>query len=350
MDQSFRTLRVVDGMIRVPTEGPVEIDPPASIPARYGPGKARWALTPELVGMMERICRARFDVQQLLPTIEDDWTEVQAQGKRLTKNGDPINLASSSDVIESIAQSVYASTKIEGEEVYAKDVPLAIVGRVDPRASAEDDYPLRIKGAQETYKAYIWALSRPTPLAGGGVISSDFIVELHERMFSASKPDVAGKLKSVRNQIAIGERILLRMLPPERAAEFLTRLCDRLNSQFLIADNSGRYSKLMAVGEFIVDFLAIHPFGDGNGRIARLLSTYLLERAGFRFARFYSLDSVILDRHVEYYQVLLDSQRAWYTNREDLSPWIGFYLSCVFSQWLRAHEEILRRRATRNGA
>jgi len=295
--------------------------------------------------MLERVCLARFEVQRLTASTGDEWPEVLAQSRKLPANGDPIDLVSPDEVIPSIAQSVYASTRIEGEEVFVEDMPLAIVGKADLRQPDQDDYRIRVLGAQDAYKAYVWALAHPTPLSGGGVVSSEFILELHARMFSRSKPAVAGRLKSKPNQVAVGERVLITMLAPERVPEFLDRLCDRINGDFRVAETSGRYSKLLAIGEFIVDFLAIHPFADGNGRSARLLSTYLLEQAGFRFARFYSLDSVILDRHAEYYQVLLASQRGWYTEDEDLSPWIDFYLSCVFAQWLRAHEEIRRRQA-----
>ena len=294
--------------------------------------------------MLERICLARFDVQRMMPTLDDSWREVEEQYSKLRASDDPIDLPTPEQVIPTLAQSVYASTRIEGEEVLAHEVPLAIVGQVDQKQSSSDDYASRVKGAQDAYKAYVWALSQPSPLHGGGLVSSEFVIELHRRMFSRTKPRAAGRFKDSANQIELGGRVVLRMLDPERVVEFIERLCTRLNSQFLIAENTGRYSKLIAVGEFVLDLLAIHPFADGNGRIARLLSTYLLERAGFHFARFYSLDSVILDRQTEYYRVLLDSQRGWYTQEENLSPWIEFYISAVFAQWLRALEEIRRHR------
>lgn len=341
---TIRTLRVGSRVLQIPAGGPIVIDPESSIPANYGPGKTRWSISPETIGMIERICRARFEVQSLVPGVTEEWTEVKQQSAKFSGGQDVVlQLDSTDEVIGTIAQSVYASTKIEGEEVFAEDVPLAIIGRPSAREAVQDDYPDRVKGSQDTYKAYIWALSQPSPLAGGGLINVDFIFQLHKHMFFRTKPAAAGKPKSANNQIVFGERALLTMLPFERVEEFLTRLCDRLNSQFKIADNSGRYSKLLAIGEFVLDFLAIHPFGDGNGRTARLLSTYLLERAGFHFARFYSLDSVILDRHAEYYHVLFESQRHWYAGDEDITPWIEFYMSSIFAQWLRAHEEILRR-------
>jgi len=345
MEGEYRTIRLASGMKKVQPQGPIIINPTGDTPANYGPGKSRWILSPEYAGILERICRARFEAHRLIPDLTDNWTEVEAQLPKIPENGDPIQLDEPDEIIATLAQSVYASTKIEGEEVYAEDMPLAIVGDAHIRQKGQDDYDLRVIGTQDTYKAYIWALSQSFPLAGGQTISSQFICELHQRMFSRTKPDTTGLLKKRPNQIMMGNVIVMKMLEPDRVENLLNRLCNRLNSQFMIADNTGRYSKLLAIGEFIVDLLAIHPFDDGNGRIARLLSTYLLERAGFHFARFYSLDSVILDRHSEYYQCLLESQRVWYSSEEDLTPWINFYLSCVFSQWLRAYEEIQHRSA-----
>lgn len=351
MTQKVSTVRVGSRVLELPDGGPVVINPQSSVPANFGPGKSRWRISAEAVGMLERICCARFDVQRLIPDLPAEWEEVKAQSRmlKILEVGAPLKITSTEEVIATIAQSVYASTRIEGEEVFAEDVPLAIVGRTDTRQSVQDDYAERLKGSQDTYKAYIWALSQPSPLAGGGLINIAFLADLHRLMFSRTKPLHAGRFKDHDNRIEVGGKPVLVMLPHERVSEFLSRLCDRLNSQFQIAENVGRYSKLLAIGEFVLDFLAIHPFADGNGRTARLLSTYLLERAGFHFARFYSLDSVILDRQSEYYQVLFDSQKDWYTGREDITPWVEFYMSCIFAQWLRAHEEILRHRTNGKG-
>jgi Fic family protein len=103
---------------------------------------------------------------------------------------------------------------------------------------------------------------------------------------------------------------------------------------------SGDPSRFLTTAEFILDFLAIHPFHDGNGRTARLLSTYLLERCGYHFARFYPLDNVILENRDAYYEALFLAQRRWYEADEDLSPWIEFYTDMVFNQYGRALQRV----------
>jgi len=97
---------------------------------------------------------------------------------------------------------------------------------------------------------------------------------------------------------------------------------------------------LLAAAEFLCDFLAIHPFQDGNGRTARLLSTFLLERGGYHFTSVYPFDQVVLDTRAEYYEALNMSQRFWHTPQEDLSSWIKYFVGAVFEQWERAHRRI----------
>jgi Fic family protein len=96
----------------------------------------------------------------------------------------------------------------------------------------------------------------------------------------------------------------------------------------------------LATAEFILDFLAIHPFHDGNGRAARLLSTYLLERSGYHFARFYPVDNIILENREAYYDALFSSQRRWYQVDEDLTPWVEFYTDVIFNQYVRAFQRV----------
>src|SRR6185437_6650499 len=84
---------------------------------------------------------------------------------------------------------------------------------------------------------------------------------------------------------------------------------------------------------FACDFLAIHPFRDGNGRMARFLSSYLLERGGYHFSSVYPLDRVVLDSRGAYYEALNASQRHWHTKDEDLSSWIEYFVGVVFGQW-----------------
>jgi Fic family protein len=335
-----RTVRVGPGkVIQIPEE-PIRLNPDGLHPRK----QKRWTIGPHIAGMMERLARARYEIAELMPSQSQQWLELTEQQRRLTQEDAPVveGLQSEEEVISAIAQSVYASSAIEGEAVHVKDVNLAIVGRIDNREGYKEDYAERVRTARSIYSAYVWTLAHSFPLEGAKAITVDFIREVHRRMFVATRPDIAGKWKERPNRIQWGNRLVLEMVPPSRVEELLSALCDRINDQFNQADTNGRYSKLMATAEFVLDFLAIHPFADGNGRTARLLSTYLLERSAYHFARFYALDTVILDRQQDYYLALFQSQMNWYSESEDLTPWTDFYIQAIFAQWLRAHEEILK--------
>lgn len=317
-----------------PLPAPSVLDPPATSPERQGAD--RYRLSSALLGQLERLAQTRFVIRDLTNEDFDQWREVDKQSEKL--NMEPratIAGLEAYDIIQPIAQSVYCSSAIEGEAVHKEQMDLAIIGD----AHVDDDRATTIRSI---YTAYIWALSRPFPLEGGDnvVLTPVFIKNVHRLMFGATRPTHAGQYKKKDNVIKRGDQALARMLPHHRVADFLDALCSRLNQQFLDSMRHGSASKFLSTGEFICDFLSVHPFDDGNGRVARLLSTYLLERAGYHFARFYALDAVILERHVQYYEALLSAQRHFYLSDEDLTPWMEYYIDSVYTQWLRAYQNI----------
>lgn len=170
-----------------------------------------------------------------------------------------------------------------------------------------------------------------------------FILDVHQRMFR--KLPYAGKLKTER--IVINGRPLYHIttLPPERCEEFLAVLCARTNAKLDDARVHANESIVLSIAEFLCDFLAIHPFQDGNGRVARLLSTYLLERYGYRFARFAPIDSVVLETRADYYEALCKAQSNWLLPDEDLTPWIWYYVKSVYQQCRVAWERVIARQA-----
>jgi Fic family protein len=275
--------------------------------------KRKWKINKNTIGHIERLAKSKFEISSLTDDDIEKWLEKE-------------------DYHESIAMSVYASSEVEGEGIYVKDMKVAVTDV--PETENVDEYELRKAGINAMYRTYFYALSRDFPLEGGKAVSRPFILNLHEKMFKETKPTIAGNLKAKCNQIKRDGKIVVVALPPELSSPYLDAICDALNEKFKAADESGSYSKLIAIAEFLVDFLAIHPFSDGNGRIARLLSTYLLEKSQFHFARFYSLDSIILEKKTEYYNSLYNSQKNWGTVDEDLSDWLNFYIEVVYMQYM----------------
>jgi Fic family protein len=287
------------------------IDPANSSPTRTG---LRYELSPYTLGQLEKIGQARFEIGRL--TADDFLAPWNADAAALWN----------------IAQSVNASSEIEGEEIPASKLELALAAATKPTARRiDEELERRIEAISSIIRTLLWALFEPPT----DFVSFDFVLEVHRRMFAASSGDTAGRLKTKRVAIE-GGGYNIKTLPPEKAELFLRALCERINAALV----GEEHSRLLTIAEFVLDFLAIHPFHDGNGRAARLLSTYLLERCGYHFARFYPVDNVILERRTDYYDALFRAQRRWYQDDEDLTPWIEFYTDVVFSQYSRALQRV----------
>jgi Fic family protein len=297
------------------------INPSASSPERAG---LRFTLNWYTLGKLERLAQSRFTISKLTDEDLGIWKEHEAYWE--------------------LAQSVNASSAIEGEGVHANSIPV-ILAAVTQQNTAGKNAELqgRERAVRDIYEACIWALRTRMQ----DFLNFDFVLELHHRMFKNSKPEAAGKLKH-KTVVIRGAGYYIETLPQEKTEEYLRALCDRTNRDLLQASEHATKSMFLCAAEFINDFLAIHPFGDGNGRTARVLSTYLLERCGYRFARFYSLDTIILENKANYYEALFESQCRWYESGEDITPWIEFYTDSVFKQWQRAYQNVLDR-AERRG-
>lgn len=101
---------------------------------------------------------------------------------------------------------------------------------------------------------------------------------------------------------------------------------------------------LIVIGLFVVIFLAIHPFQDGNGRLSRLLTTLLMFKSGYHYVPYSSLESVIEANKESYYMALQKSQRSWLENNQDWLPWLNFFLDCLQRQKKHLEVKISRER------
>jgi Fic family protein len=290
-----------------------EIDPPTARPSRPG---LRYSISHRILGKLERLAKARFEIHELTEENVEKWL--------------------ASETYLTIVQSVNASSEIEGEHVTADQLSLEAAVATKPTESyLDDELAARQEAIRSIYQTYVWALATPRE----PWLSYEFLLELHRRMFQSTKPSTAGQIKKVAIQIR-GGGYLINTLPAAKTEEFLRALCERTNDSLNLARRHSEASMFLAGAEFVLDFLAIHPFEDGNGRTARLLSTYLLERSGYHFARFYPLDQVIVETRDEYYPALFKSQLGWYTATEDLTSWIEYYTDAVFMQWTRAYQRV----------
>jgi Fic family protein len=96
------------------------------------------------------------------------------------------------------------------------------------------------------------------------------------------------------------------------------------------------FHPLLVVANFLVDFLKIHPFEDGNGRLSRVLTNILLLRSGYQFIQYVSHEQIIEKRKDEYYLALKKSQDTFKTDHDTITPWLNFFLGVIREQANRA--------------
>ena len=145
---------------------------------------------------------------------------------------------------------------------------------------------------------------------------------------------MAGRTKSVQNYISATYpdgrvETLFTPLAPFETPEALDRICEEYNRVI----GNMEVEPLIAIAIFIHDFLCIHPFNDGNGRMSRLLTTLLLYRNGFYVGKYISLEAKIAQNKDLYYSALSDSQHGWHEGCDDALPFIKYLLGTILAAY-----------------
>lgn len=165
-------------------------------------------------------------------------------------------------------------------------------------------------------------------------ISQNYILQLHKILYSHMNNPMAGRTKSAQNYISTTypdghTEILFTPLAPYETPEALDKICEEYNRVI----GNMEVEPLIAIPVFIHDFLCIHPFNDGNGRISRLLTTLLLYRNGFYVGKYISLEAKIAKNKDLYYDALGQSQNGWHEGTEDVVPFIKYLLGTVLAAY-----------------
>ncbi|MCF0150932.1 MAG: Fic family protein [Firmicutes bacterium] len=165
-------------------------------------------------------------------------------------------------------------------------------------------------------------------------ITRNHILQLHKIMYGHMNNPLAGQTKNVQNYISATypdghTEILFTPLAPYETPKALDRLCEEFNRVI------GNYElePLIAIPIFIHDFLCIHPFNDGNGRMSRLLTTLLLYRSGFYVGKYISLEAKIAKNKDLYYSSLRASQHGWHEGTEDVMPFVKYLLGTILAAY-----------------
>lgn len=160
------------------------------------------------------------------------------------------------------------------------------------------------------------------------------ILQLHRDLYKFSGKSIGGNFKNADNVIAEelpdGQRVVrFQPVPAWETPEAIRVLCDA----FQEAMQDAELDPLLLIPIFILDFLCIHPFNDGNGRMSRLLTLLLLYRSGYIVGKYISIEKLISDTKETYYEVLQQSSRNWYEGTNDYAPFVTYLLGVLVAAY-----------------
>ncbi len=226
-------------------------------------------------------------------------------------------------------QSIGASNRIEG--IYTSDERLAAIvkEKAEPRNRSESEIAGYREVLQLIHENYDYMAPRV-----------NVILQLHRDLYQFSSSSSCGNFKKSDNIIAETDlegnnRIRFQPLSGFETPDAM----ERLTNAFVEAINAEKHDPLLLIPMFILDFLCIHPFNDGNGRMSRLLTLLLLYRSGYIVGKYISLEMIIEKTKETYYETLQNSSQLWRENKNDNLPFVKYYLGII----LNAHKEFSSR-------
>ena len=229
-----------------------------------------------------------------------------------------------SDVLTSLLdvamiQSTQSSNKIEGIFTSDDRLKALVAQKAQPKNRSEEE----IAGYRQVL-ALIHENYQFIP------IKSNTILQLHRNLYSFNGANSGGSFKNSDNIIAQEgkdgkEYVRFQPIAAFQVPEAMENLCNAFND----AINAQLYDPLLLIPMFILDFLCIHPFNDGNGRMSRLLTLLLLYQHSYIVGKYISLEMLIEKSKETYYEVLQNSSALWHDNMNDYAPFVRYYLGIV---------------------
>jgi Fic family protein len=177
-------------------------------------------------------------------------------------------------------------------------------------------------------------------------LSENYIRQLHKILLCYSTKDERhrGEYKKSSNRVAAfdveGNEIgtIFETATPFDTPKLMQELVDWTNANF----NDGYFHPIIIIGIFVVHFLSIHPFIDGNGRLSRALTIMLLLQNGYNYMPYSSMESIIEANKESYYRALRATQKTIWTDKVNYEPWLTFFISSLQKQKHHLEEKIIK--------
>lgn len=228
-----------------------------------------------------------------------------------------------------LIQSTEASNKIDGIATTDGRLKQIVEQKVKPRNRDEEE----IAGYRDVLKIIHDSYEFVS-------VSPNHILTLHKNLYNYSAKSYKGQFKSSDNVITEkdkfgNETVRFILAPAYLTPELVRQLCDEYNR----AIQESEIDPLLLIPCFILDFLSIHPFSDGNGRMSRLLTLLLLYQSGYLVGKYISVEMLIEQSKETYYDTLKASSVGWLENRQNYTPFVRYILGII----LRAYEDFSER-------
>lgn len=219
-------------------------------------------------------------------------------------------------------QSTEASNKIEGVITTDDRLKKLVMDKTMPKSRSEKEiagYRDVLNTIHESYE-YI-------------PINANYILQLHGDLYKYNGMSFGGKFKSTDNIIAEvdssgNQKIRFQPIEAWATPEAMLNMCNAYNDAL-----NNNIDPLILMPMFILDFLCIHPFNDGNGRMSRLLTLLLLYKSGYIVGKYISIEKLIEKSKDTYYEQLQASSYEWHDNKNDYEPFVEYYLGVVIAAY-----------------
>lgn len=211
-------------------------------------------------------------------------------------------------------QSTESSNRIEGIVASHERIVELVQEKTTPKSRSEEEifgYKSALGLIHQNYKQIPF--------------SENFVLQLHQEIYRYTSKK-AGSWKTTDNLIEQEHEDGSRSIRFKPLAAFLTpEAMSQLHKEFNARWESHEIEQLLLIATYVFDFLCIHPFSDGNGRLSRLISLLLLYRGGYEVGRYISLEKIIEDTKEGYYESLKRSSMSWHEGKHNLIPWWEYF-------------------------
>ena len=232
------------------------------------------------------------------------------------------------DILEKLTtvakiQSVDSSNRIEGIFTSDKRLKEIVIDKVKPQNRNESEIAGYRSALELIHTSHEYMDIKP-----------NVIKQLHKMLYEFSGNSIGGLYKNIDNIIEekdIYGNSKIRFIPvkPHLTSDYVESLCEEYNQTIKL----NIIDPLFLIPTFVFDFLCIHPFSDGNGRMSRLLTLLLLYKSGYYAGKYISIEKVIEDTKDTYYDVLEYSNNKWQEQENDIKPFIIYYLGIVIKAY-----------------